>query len=110
MHDQSAQTEAAAALFILSFRHRDELLAAAPGEEDKPRPYGLGVYVTQSELGTSYGPGGWSPGYLSRVEYYPAQRVAAAVQINTDARDDMLGDWQALVKELLDTVGELKRK
>ena len=67
---------------------------------------GLGVYIANSGLGTSYGHGGWSVGYLSHVDYYPAQRVAVAVQTNTDVRDDMLGDLMALIKDVLDTVGK----
>jgi hypothetical protein len=47
-------------------------------------------------------------GYLSHVEYYPAQRVAIAVQVNTDVRDDMLGDLQALFKDVLETTGAAK--
>ena len=82
----------------------DELLATDPKDQDKPSKYGLGVYVTKSDLGTSYGHGGWSVGYLTHVAYYPAQRVAVAVQTNTDVRDDMLGDLMALIKDVLQTV------
>ncbi len=84
----------------------DELLATDP-KDDKVSKYALGVYVTKSDLGTSYGHGGWSVGYLSHVAYYPAQRVAIAVQTNTDVRDDMLGDIMALVKDVLQTVGKM---
>lgn len=79
----------------------DELLATDPKDRDKASKYGLGVYITDSELGTSYGHGGWSVGYLTHVAYYPAQRVAVAVQVNTDIRDDLLGDVQALIKDVL---------
>jgi hypothetical protein len=47
-------------------------------------------------------------GYLSHVDYYPAQRVALAVQVNTDVRDDMLADLLALFKDVLQTVGKSK--
>ncbi len=83
----------------------DELLATDPKDDNKASKYGLGVYVTKSNLGTSYGHGGWSVGYLSHVAYYPAQRVAVAVQTNTDVRDDMLGDLMALFNDVLQTVG-----
>jgi hypothetical protein len=83
-----------------------ELLATDPKDKDKPRKYGLGVYVAKSNLGASYGHGGWSVGYLSHVEYYPAQRIAIAVQTNTDVRDDMLGALMALIKDVLQTVGK----
>ena len=83
-----------------------ELLATDPKEADKPSKYALGVYVTKDDLGTSYGHGGWNVGYLSHVGYYPAQQVAVAVQTNTDVRDDMLGELLALIKDVLQTVGE----
>ncbi len=84
----------------------DELLATDAKDKDKPSKYGLGVHIAESDLGISYGHGGWSVGYLSHVEYYPAQRVAVAVQTNTDVRDDMLGDLKALIKDVLTTVGQ----
>jgi D-alanyl-D-alanine carboxypeptidase len=85
----------------------DELLAADSPDKDQAKRYGLGVYVTKNELGTSYGHGGWSVGYLSHVDYYPAQRVAVALQVNTDVRDDMLGDLMSLIQEVLETVGKM---
>jgi D-alanyl-D-alanine carboxypeptidase len=83
-----------------------ELLATDPKDKDKSSKYGLGVYVTKSALGTSYGHGGWSVGYLSHVVYYPAQRVAVAFQTNTDVRDDMLADLMSLIKDVLQTVDD----
>ncbi len=83
-------------------------MATDPGDDKKSAKYGLGVYVTTSPLGTSYGHGGWSVGYLSHVDYYPAERVAVAVQTNTDVRDDMLGDLMAMIKDVLETVGPAK--
>jgi D-alanyl-D-alanine carboxypeptidase len=47
--------------------------------------YGLAVQIRQSEWGVSYGHGGWFPGYLSEMEYFPEHKVAIAVQVNTDA-------------------------
>ena len=46
--------------------------------------YGLGVQIRQTEFGVSYGHGGWFPGYLSEMEYFPADKVAIAIQFNTD--------------------------
>ncbi len=90
---------------VLEKPYLDELLTTDPKDEAKSSKYGLGVYVTKSDLGTSYGHGGWSVGYLSHVAYYPAQRVAVAVQTNTDVRDDMLGDVMTLIQDVLQTVG-----
>lgn len=67
----------------------DEMLqgveAGAPG-----RSYGLAVIIDRSgAFGEVRGHGGWIPGYVSSLRYYPAQDVAIAIQINTDV--DMLG-------------------
>src|SRR5262249_6459843 len=74
----------------------DELLAADPNDKKNREWYGLGVFVNRSDLGTSYGHGGWSVGYLSHVVYYPAERVAVAAQVNTDVSDEMLNELTAL--------------
>lgn len=46
--------------------------------------YGLGLQIRKSPLGTGYGHGGWFPGYLTEVEYFPEANVAVAIQFNTD--------------------------
>lgn len=50
----------------------------------KGSKYGLGVQLRESPWGPSYGHGGWFPGYLTEVEYFPEYKVAIAVQFNTD--------------------------
>ena len=55
-----------------------------PAETGPGDQYGLGVQIRKSEWGTSLGHGGWFPGYLSEMEYFPARRLAVAVQFNTD--------------------------
>jgi D-alanyl-D-alanine carboxypeptidase len=84
----------------------EELVAADPHDQGKKEWYGLGVYVNHRESGTGYGHGGWSPGYLTHVDYFPAQKVAIAVQVNSDARDDMLGEVLGLMVDVLQTVGK----
>lgn len=46
--------------------------------------YGLGVQIRQTPIGPSYGHGGWFPGWLSEVEYFPDHGIAIAIQFNTD--------------------------
>lgn len=84
------------------------LLVANSPDKDKPKRYGLGIYITRNEQGVSYGHGGWSVGYLSHVEYFPAERVAVAFQINTDVRDDMLGDLMVLVQDVRSTAKAIR--
>lgn len=64
----------------------DDLLgsAAEEGHPDPSNVYSLGVSVRQTPLGTTYGHTGFFPGYNSAMIYFPDQRVAVALQINTD--------------------------
>jgi len=55
-----------------------------PAKTGKGDEYGLGVQIRHTDLGITYGHGGWFPGYLSEMEYFPDQRVAIAMQVNTD--------------------------
>jgi D-alanyl-D-alanine carboxypeptidase len=49
--------------------------------------YGLGVGVRNSPLGVRYGHGGYFPGYSTSMAYFPAHRVAVAIQTNTTGAD-----------------------
>ena len=66
----------------------DEMLSGvetgAPG-----RSYGLGVGIDRTGTDEVRGHGGWIPGYVGSLRYYPAQDVAIAIQINSDV--GMLG-------------------
>ena len=65
----------------------DELLDGVPRDPNNEAGgrYGLGVFINESDLGVTYGHGGWFPGYRTQVAYFPEHKVAVAVQINTDA-------------------------
>jgi D-alanyl-D-alanine carboxypeptidase len=62
----------------------EQLLDAVPAKTGQGHKYGLGAQVRPTDWGVTYGHGGWFPGYLSEVEYFPKQRTAIAVQFNTD--------------------------
>jgi D-alanyl-D-alanine carboxypeptidase len=66
----------------------------------KNQKYGLGVQIRETEWGTSYGHGGWFPGYRSEVEYFPKYKTAIAVQINTDAPRTLGKGPTALLREV----------
>jgi D-alanyl-D-alanine carboxypeptidase len=70
---------------VLKKPYLDQMLAAVEAKTGRGDKYGLGVQVRQSAWGISYGHGGWFPGYLSEMEYFPEHRVAIAIQFNTDA-------------------------
>lgn len=62
--------------------------------------YGLGAQIRQSEFGVSYGHGGWFPGYLSEMEYYPQHKIAVAIQVNTDAARKLKKPLRAYIAEV----------
>jgi D-alanyl-D-alanine carboxypeptidase len=45
--------------------------------------YGLGAIIRDTPLGMSWGHSGFFPGYATEMVYYPASRVAVAVQVNS---------------------------
>ncbi len=73
---------------------------------DRPgRAYGLGVMIRPSRLGTVIGHGGWVPGYVSTIAYYPALGLALAIQINTD-QDAKSQDIEDLLDNIAETIKE----
>ena len=62
------------------------LLQSVPISSDDPDTrYGIAVGIHENgPLGSTYGHGGWIPGYCSSLRYYPDCGVAIAFQINTD--------------------------
>ena len=85
----------------------DDLLDSVP--KDRPQRerygpsvrYGLGVTIRESRFGTAYGHRGWTPGYLSIFEFYPAHDLAVALQINELAPHDMTLYLERLAASLL---------
>jgi len=73
--------------------------------------YGLAVQIRQSEWGVSYGHGGWFPGYLSEMEYFPQHRIAVAVQFNTDDGRALKKGQRAYIADAMRIIiGELEKK
>lgn len=78
----------------------EQLLDAVPARTGPGDKYGLGVQVRRSRWGATYGHGGWFPGYLSEMEYFPRQGVAIAVQFNTDGFQKLGKSPRAYVAEI----------
>ena len=73
--------------------------------------YGLAVQIRPSEWGVSYGHGGWFPGYLSEMEYFPSHKIAVAVQFNTDAGRALKKGPRAYIADAMRIiVAELEKK
>ena len=62
----------------------DQFLDGVPAFGGTGDRYGLGVQIWTTEHGTCLGHGGWFPGYLSLMAYYPESKLAVAIQFNTD--------------------------
>jgi D-alanyl-D-alanine carboxypeptidase len=45
--------------------------------------YGLAAIIRKTTAGTSYGHSGFFPGYLTDMMYFPDEKIAVAVQVNT---------------------------
>jgi len=70
----------------------------------QPFGYGLGVSVVNTSAGTVFRHGGFFPGYLSLVAFYPDRQIAIAMQINSDGADleDHFDDVRDVVFAALD--------
>ena len=77
-----------------------DLLDAVPARTGRGDKYGLGVQVRQTDWGISYGHGGWFPGYLSEMEYFPQHKAAIAVQLNADDVRKLKKNTHAFVAEV----------
>lgn len=58
----------------------DGVAAPMLGRETK---YGLAAIIRKTPAGISYGHSGFFPGYMTDMMYFPEQKVALAVQVNT---------------------------
>lgn len=69
---------------FLSEATRKEMRTGVAARTGKDHQYGLGMQIRPSPLGIGYGHGGWFPGYLTEMEYFPDYQLATAIQLATD--------------------------
>jgi D-alanyl-D-alanine carboxypeptidase len=76
---------------------------AAPmlGRETK---YGLGVIIRKTSSGLSYGHSGLFPGYMTDMMYFPEQKVAVAVQVNTSVGRDLGKPLGRVLVEVMEVI------
>jgi CubicO group peptidase (beta-lactamase class C family) len=70
----------------------------------KETRYGLGVIIRQTAAGTSYGHSGFFPGYMTDMMYFPEQKIAVAVQVNTSVPRDLGKPLSRVLWEVLEIV------
>lgn len=61
--------------------------------------YGLGTFIAETDGITYYGHTGFSPGYITYIQYLPDYRIALAFQVNSDSSH---GDFS--LKEYFNTI------
>lgn len=61
---------------------------------------GLGAEIVQTPLGVAYGHGGFFPGYLSLVLWYPERGVSVAIQVNSSAGDAVTRPLREVLQEV----------
>jgi D-alanyl-D-alanine carboxypeptidase len=79
----------------------DGVAAPMLGKETR---YGLGVIIRKTGAGTSYGHSGFFPGYMTDMMYFPEQKIAVAVQVNTSVPRDLGKPLGRVLWEVLDVV------
>jgi D-alanyl-D-alanine carboxypeptidase len=85
----------------MKIAYMEDLLRGVPWGDSTTIRYGLGVIESETPLGTRYGHSGWFPGYVTDVRYYPRERVAVAIQANSDANRETGTFITALSKAVL---------
>lgn len=71
------------------------------GRESK---YGLGVIIRQTAAGVSYGHSGFFPGYMTDMMYFPEQKIAVAVQVNTSVGRSLGKPLSRVLLEMLEVI------
>ena len=82
----------------------DGVAAPMLGRETK---YGLGVIIRQTSVGTAYGHSGFFPGYMTDMMYFPEQKIAVAVQVNTSVSRNL---GKPLARVLVEAMEVIKNK
>ena len=79
----------------------DGVSAPMLGRESK---YGLGAIIRKTPAGTSYGHSGFFPGYMTDMMYYPEQKIAVAVQVNTSVGRSLGKPLSRVLVEVMDEI------
>lgn len=67
------------------------MLDGVPAKLGPEVKYGLGVIIRPTRAGLTYGHSGFFPGYMTDMMYFPEQKIAVAVQVNTSAPGSLGG-------------------
>ncbi|MEZ5428665.1 MAG: serine hydrolase domain-containing protein [Pyrinomonadaceae bacterium] len=79
----------------------DGVSAPMLGRETK---YGLGVIIRPTRQGVTYGHSGFFPGYITDMMYFPEQKIALAVQVNSSVPRDLGRNPAGVLVEMAEMV------
>ena len=79
----------------------DGVAAPMLGRESK---YGLGAIIRKMSVGTSYGHSGFFPGYMTDMMYFPEDRIAVAVQVNTSVGRSLGKPLSRVLVEVMEVI------
>lgn len=65
------------------------MLDGVPARLGRDAKYGLGVIIRPTALGTTYGHSGFFPGYMTDMMYFPEEKIAVAVQVNSSVPQNL---------------------
>lgn len=65
------------------------MLDGVPAKLGRDAKYGLGVIIRPTRAGLTYGHSGFFPGYMTDMMYFPDQKIAIAVQVNTSVPQNL---------------------
>ena len=85
----------------------DGVAAPMLGRETK---YGLGAIIRKTQVGTSYGHSGFFPGYMTDMAYFPDQKMAVAVQVNTSIGRSLGKPLSRILVEVMEVINGTKGK
>jgi D-alanyl-D-alanine carboxypeptidase len=66
--------------------------------------YGLGAIIRKTPIGVSYGHSGFFPGYMTDMMYFPEQKVAVAVQVNTSIGRNLGKPLSRVLVEMMEVI------
>lgn len=85
---------------VVSLAMTAEMTNGVPAKTGPNDKYGLGCQIRNSASGATWGHSGWFPGWLSDVQYWPKQKIAIAVQCNTDDQRASGRPFRAIIAEI----------